>query len=238
MARRDYLPLADKDLLAYTANFAAIISADPVAYNLTDLIFERYVELQAEYAARLQASLDPLTEGRRTVFLKNESKKRLVDETRRIARQIGNLISVTDDQRQALGLTIRSDRGSSINPPSVAPAIKVVRVDGRTITLELRQATGRRGKPAGAAGATVFTHVGPLAPASMEQWQFAASVTRSSVELPFGPSHNGDTVWMTAFWTNAKGQAGPAAKAQSVDLPAGGATPAERGEAARLKIAA
>ena len=77
------------------------------------------------------------------------------------------------------------------------------------MTVELLQGASRRGKPAGVAGAMVFTFVGAAAPATMDQWQFAGNVTRPTVELPFGTSASGDTVHITAYWTNAKGESGP-----------------------------
>ena len=146
--------------------------------------------------------------------------------------------SVTSDMKIALGVTVRKTRPTRIDAPTVAPFLRVSKIEGRTVTVELRQSTARRGKPAKVAGANVFTHTGPTEPTSMEQWQFAQSVTRTTVELPCSPSATGDTLWVTAFWTNAKGQAGPAGRAAGVNLAAGGPLPAEAGERQGLKIAA
>ena len=238
MPRRDFLPGADAALLAYSDNFGRLINDSPSDYGLLPAVAADYVAKQSTFGARLQTSLDPETRGERTVFLKNQAKNALVEATRQIARQIGNTISVTNDQRQALGLPVRTGGRSPIPAPKGAPILKSARVDGRTVTIELLQGASRRGKPAGVAGAMVFTFVGPVAPAGMEQWQFAGNVTRPTVDLPFGTSATGDTVHITAYWTNAKGESGPAARVLTINLPAGGAMPAAAAEPKGLKIAA
>ena len=238
MARRDYLPITDAAFLTYAENFGGLINAAPADYDLTPELTGDYVAKMAVYATRLRSAVDPITRGNRTVFLKDQSKDELMALTRRYARQIVNLVGVSDDQRQALGLNIRSASPKPIPAPKGAPILKSARVDGRTVTVELLQGASRRGKPAGVAGAMVFTFVGPVAPATMDQWQFAGNVTRPTVELPFGTSASGDTVHITAYWTNAKGESGPAARVLTINLPAGGAMPAAAAEPKGLKIAA
>ena len=238
MARRDFLPLTDAALLAFTENFARILDASYGDYDLTPQAAADYAAKQADYAAKLRAAVDPATLGRRTVFLKNEAKTTLVAATRRIARQIGGLIEVSNEQRQALGLTVRSTASRSIPVPTAVPLVKIRKVEGRIVTVELLQSASRRGKPAGVAQAMLFTYCGTIAPQGLEDWQYALTATRTVVDLPFAPSATGDTAYVTAFWCNAKGQAGPAARPASVNLAAGNALPREAGEKPKLKIAA
>src|SRR5690606_34710879 len=108
-----------------------------------------------------------------------------------------------DAQRVSLGLTVRR-APSKQPPPSSSPYIRVRGIKNRNITVELMQDGESRGKPDGVAGAVVFTHIGPTAPATRDDWTYAAGVTRTIVDLPFGPSDTGDTVWISAFWRNAK----------------------------------
>ncbi len=144
---------------------------------------------------------------------------------------------LTDGQRESLGLRPIESARKVIPAPKDAPFVKVLQTDGRTVYGELRQATSRRGKPADVAGATIFTHVGPTAPMANE-WTFAISTTKTSFELPFGPSATGDTVWISAFWQNAKDESGPSSHPTSVNLPAGGALPREKEQSTPMRIAA
>jgi hypothetical protein len=70
------------------------------------------------------------------------------------------------------------------------------------------------------------------------EWTFATSTTKTSFELPFGPSATGDTVWISAFGQNAKDESGPASMPTSVNLPAGGALPREAEQPTPMRIAA
>jgi hypothetical protein len=61
----------------------------------------------------------------------------------------------------------------------------------------------------------------------MGEWSYAATISKTTTEITFDPSDTGDTAWVAAFWTNAKGQSGPSSVPVRINLPAGGAQPAE-----------
>src|SRR4051812_27952932 len=108
MAVRDYLPRTDAALLAWAQNFSTLINANFAAYGITREVASDYQTKQADFASKLQAATDPLTRGKRTVFLKDEAKKALVAFTRLVVKQIGGMMTVTDAQRQELGITVPS----------------------------------------------------------------------------------------------------------------------------------
>lgn len=231
MARTDYLPATDEGLRTWTANFSAIIKVNYAELNLTEVQASTYGDQQTDYEAKLVAAIDPLTRGNRTVFLKDEARTLLVATTRSYARQINNTMSVTDAQRQALGLHIRDTTPSSVGVPGESPVVFAELIRNRRVKLTLRQNSNLRAKPAGVADALIFTHVGPTAPGvGSDQWQYAATISRTTMTLTAPPSETGDTLWISAFWTNAKGQSGPASEPVSVNLPAGGSLPQEQGE--------
>lgn len=239
---KDYLPKNDADLLAWTANFAAKINAAPADFGLTAPVAADYLGKQAAFAAALKTATNPDTRGKRTVYLKNQAKKALMTLARQVAKQVTGTMTVTDDQRQELGLPIPKGHRTPTPPPETAPALFATSVDGRIVTLELRQGTGRRGKPAGVASAIVFTAstaVGQNPPAAGDSaWQFAQNTSLTTVQIDCGPSATGDTVHFTAFWCNSKAESGPAAKAISVPLPAGGSITAAQRQTMRLAKAA
>lgn len=236
--RSSYMPDKQAEAVLWSANFAELVTNDPDSYGLTSVQAGAFGAVNAALQTAFVAAANPQTRTRASVARKDDAMEAMRASARGLVSIIQGTPGVTDAQKYDLGLTVRSTTPSVLPAPRVAPFLRVARVSGRTITVELRQMADRRGKPAGVAGATLFTHVGPDAPTSMGQWQFAATVTRPTVDLPFGPSGTGDTVWITAFWTNAKAEAGPSAPATSVNLPAGGVLPVELAEAARLKIAA
>lgn len=79
---------------------------------------------------------------------------------------------------------------------------------------------------------------GPSAPATADGWQLLTSTTKVTVTATFPSSlPAGTTIWLAAFWTNAKGHSGPACIPVSANLP-GGASQVVMGELSPMKIAA
>lgn len=138
----------------------------------------------------------------------------------------------TDAQRDELGIKARK-RPSPIPAPSVSPIIDIIRVSGRTVTIGLHT-QGKRGRPTGVAGASVFTFVGAEAPADTAAWKFEGLITRTKFDISFEQSTTANTVWVTANWHNERGQTGLACSPVSINLPA--ATVVPQGKS--MKIAA
>jgi|GEM_PF-1176093 len=222
---RDYIGDTDAKVLSFTANFGTLISDSPTVYGLSAPLATSYMDKQADYAAKLTAATDPLTRGKRTVFLKQEAKKELVALTRQYAQQINKMVTITNEQRQALGLTIADTHRTPVPVPQTSPFIQVKKQLGRTVTIELRQEANKRGRPSKVAGATIFTFTGANPPTSADGWKFSTNTTKTTVEVPFGSSNMGDTVWITAFWNNSRDESGPAAWPVSLNLPASPALP-------------
>ncbi len=120
------------------------------------------------------------------------------------------MIAVTDEQRQALGLTVRDTHRTPSPVPGMAPVIVVRKTQGRTAMIELQGEVGRRGKPPKVAGTTIFIAQGAKR-TTLEGWQFATSTTRIRVEILFPPSEAGGQAWIAAFWKNSRDESGPAA---------------------------
>jgi len=158
-----YLPASDSGLDDWANNFSNQINAVIPATDLGLTIEEAagYATLQADYAAKLMAAVDPGTRGPAAILAKNEAKKLLVAESRKLAMAATNHPATTDAQRQALGLTVRDNDPTPVPPPDTAPLIDVLSVKSRTFELRLRDAvTSAKRKPAGVQGATLFSYVG------------------------------------------------------------------------------
>ncbi len=210
-----YLPLADGPLRDWAKNFSDQISAggDPTALGLTLDQTMAYASLSGDYATKLAASINPETRGGATVLAKNNAKKALVAESRRLAMIVTNHPGVTDEQRYDMGLTIRDTTPTPVPPPSESPTIDVLSVEGWTLNIRLHDDSATsRGKPEGVTGALVFTYVGDVAPVDVDAWKFEGTASRTTTKVIF-PSTlaPGTKVWLTAAWVNRKLQTGPAA---------------------------
>ena len=208
---RDFIPHTDADLLAWGDNFSTLISANPTGYSLTAAIATELAGKQAAYASALAAATNPPTRGGATIHVKDEARTDLVAYCRQLARVIQGSMIVTNAQRYNLGLTVKDQTPSPINPPTEPPVLEVASVTGRMLKLVLReQGSERRGKPAGVAGATLFSYIGATPPASLRDWTNEGMVTRTNFDFEFAPTvAAGSQVWLCACWYSPRAQPGP-----------------------------
>jgi hypothetical protein len=103
-------------------------------------------------------------------------------------------------------------------------------VSGRRVNLRLHSSdSGRRGIAAGARGANLYSYVGTSAPSDPRDYRFEKMTTRAIAQIDFPPDvPGGATVWLSARWVNARGQAGPAGAPVRLTLQGGAALPEAR----------
>jgi len=223
--------------VAWSQNMATRING-PLGstYGLPDSMCESFETANTTLQAANLAAVEPTTRNRITIERRNNALHIMKAQARAIVSTLRGNTALTSDQLLQLGVTVPKTTRSASPVPGTSPHIKVTKTDGRLVTVELSQTKAKRGKPTKVAGAIVFTYVGATAPQGVDGWKFATATTRTTIELPFGPSAAGDTIWITAFWNNSRDESGPAAIPVSVNLPAGGTLPKEIKET--LKLAA
>src|SRR5687768_6902946 len=159
---RDYIPSTDGALVTWSANFNALIGASAVSYGLTVAQATSYDLKHDLYAAAFQTASDTSTRTPSTVIAKDVARAALVAEARMLARIIQATPSVTAEQKSDLRLTVRDSEPSPIGPPAAAPGISIVSISATAVKIRLQDVVNpdRRGKPAGVAGASVFSYIG------------------------------------------------------------------------------
>lgn len=208
---RDYLPSNDAVLLSWSANFSAKITATPTAYGLVAAQATAYAALDTAFASALATATDPSTRTKATIAAKNTAKSPLKASARDLVKIIQAFPSLTNEQRIDLGITVRNNP-SPINPPEDPPVLEVVSALGRILKVKLHSIdSSRRGKPAGVAGASLFSFVGSAPPADISMWTFEGSISKTTFDVEFAPTvAAGAQVWLTAFWYSPRAQSGPA----------------------------
>lgn len=210
-------PTKDADLLTWSANFDALITADPVQYGLDLAQAGAYATLHAAYAAAHATATNPNTNSKANINAKNQAKQQLLYGPGG-AWQLVNIVQAfpgtTNDMRGQLGLRIPDLEPTPVPPPGTAPDLSILATMARVIKVRLRnqEAPDSRGKPRGVHGATVLYHVGEDAPADPSQWIFSINTSKTlfDVDIPATVAA-GSKVWLTAFWFNARMQSSPAA---------------------------
>lgn len=219
-----YLPATDSGLLNWVTNFSTIINLNPPTYGLEVEEAAAYGALRDDYAAKYTAAVDPATRGGATVLAKNQSKKVIITESRKLAMFVTTQPTVTDEQRYDLGLTVKDTDPTPVPVPDTSPTIDVLAVEGWTVNFRLHNGDStKRAKPEGVRGATMFSYVGEQPPSSIDDWKFEGSITKTDTKIVFPTTlAAGTKIWLTAFWFNPTSQSGPAAVPVSTQINYGG----------------
>ena len=205
-----YLPSVESELVTWLNDFYNNISANPAAYGLSADQVSQFDTARTQFLAVYEATTNPATRTPEKVELKRILKHTLLNAVRGLVNVLQAWPQMTDDKRRALGITVRAP-ASPVGPPRGVPGLGVAGVVGHRVAIELRGEDGRRRKPAGVAGANIYTFVGDRPPADVEGWKFEGATTRTTLEVEFPASlPPGTKLWLTATWFNPRMLSGSA----------------------------
>lgn len=209
--RQSYFPSTDAGLLAWARNFLAVVGSSS-DYGISAGQLAELGALVQAYAACLVAC-DPGVRNKVAVIAKNQAASDLKSFVRPLVSIMRGQVGLSDSQRVKAGLTVPSAR-TVVPPPADPPRVTVTSVVGHRVTVRLTDSTvtGKRGRPKGAKGASVWSYVGQSAPedTSLYKFEVSSSSTEVSILVPESVAP-GSTVWLTARWYNQRGQTGPMA---------------------------
>jgi len=222
MPIQTFPPTKDSQLLSFSINFQAKITATPVTYGLTAAQATAYAALHGAFRSAYDAANNPNTNSKQAVIAKNQAKENLLNGPGG-AWELVDIVQAfpgtTDAMRGELGLPIPDVSPTPIPQPAVAPDLSIIATMGRTLKIRLRDQENpdKRGKPDGVAGATVLYHVSQAAPPNDPAvWTFLENTSKTALDVQIPASVPvGSRVWLTAFWFNNRKQASPAATFES-----------------------
>jgi len=221
MPNKSYMPKREVDQVAWSAQVASVVGESAAEYGVPTAVMTAFNLANTNLQGAWQASQNMATRTQGTVAAKNTALDEMKVQARSVVGYIQATPTVTDQMKIDAGITVRSDKPTPAPIPP-KPFIKVTCVDERNVTIEICQNEQKRGKPARTESATILTATGPTCPMSMDGFTYLTVTGKSTLTIPFPPSETGDTVWITAFWTNTAKVAGPAAMPMKVNLAAGG----------------
>ncbi len=219
--RNTYFPATDGDLLIWGANFADQLARRAGHFGATAAQVADLVAANDAYAEAFGRAGEPATRTRGAVAARNDARGALKVVVRRVVSVVRGQAGVTAEELVNIGLPAHPRRPVALPAPQDAPGLAVVSASGHAVRLRLRDRSGERyGRPRGAAGAVVFSHVGPTPPTGRAGWTFEATLAGRSMEVRFDPAvPAGSTVWFTAHWVNPRLQPGPPATPVGTNLP-------------------
>ncbi len=215
-------PGSDAKLLEWSTTFNAGLSANFASLGMTSAQAASYTTVHNAFATALAAATTPATRTSITIAQKDLAKKNLKHLGGGYAMMLQGNPSVSNAQREALGLKPRV-LPTPIPPPSTSPVIEIKGVTGWKVSIKLKSANGsHRGRPPLVSQAVVFSYIGATPPADITKWVYQGQTNKLLCDVQF-PSTlaSGTTVWLSAQWLNAKGESGPATFPVSTVLQGG-----------------
>lgn len=215
MPARNYIPakLADRQL--WFQNFADYAAANYAALGLVsadnDVIQAANTLFQSTYTSAQTAE----TRSPVTIAALVTANNAMAQTARSYAILINNNPAVTDAQRAALQITIRTAAPfGRISAPLTWPVVSVRNIGPLQHTLSYRDSSFPseskvRAKPFGAASMQLFVHVGATPPADPATALFVGNFTRLPVVVPFDSANVGQTAYYYARWVTGRGLEGP-----------------------------
>lgn len=233
------IPTKDTLLVPFLNNMSARLTASPTTFGLVaGQAAELYSRKQA-YVNAYDTLVNARADGTRSESQtqdKDTKKERVLAYARELYALVSSNNSVTDANKVLLGVHVRKSGNTPVPVPSVRPGMDLVSVVGRTISVHIHDSasSAKRGKPAGAVTAWVYSFVGENYPSDPSDWNFhgAANKEKFDFTLP-GSTPNGAQVWICAAWVNGKNQAGPPSVPLTTNIQGGGMS-----SGASMKIAA
>jgi hypothetical protein len=206
MSSRNFYLGKDATIVAGSANFAAMITADAVSLGLLPAQATSFGLLNTSLQSAYTAAITPETRTPVAIEAKNLAIKQMRAGAIPLAKQIVGNPAVTDAQLVALGLLPRTSP-TPIPPEMTAPEVDAIEVNGRLVTIRIRQAgVDTKARPIGAVGAYIFSYVGATAPTDPAAYKFEGLCTRRTVQVQFANDvPSGATAWIAAAWVSQRG---------------------------------
>lgn len=210
----DYIPRPDAEFLPWEQNFVLYASNNLADIGLAVGDLQDVTTAKAAWEAALadvQAKTAALTEA---VQLKTDTRATFDAAIRVVVNKIQASPLTSDEERAALGITVRDKTKSPVPVPGTRP-VAVVDASQR-----LRHEIGfadegtptKKAKPAGVMGVEIrmaITAAGTGAPADPAAYTFVAMDTATPYVLDHAGADAGKTAHYILRWVNTRGEKGP-----------------------------
>jgi hypothetical protein len=211
MSTSDYIPRADADFDAWLKNFVDYVAANAADLGLTPAQVTSAQTVRADWGVKYPASTTAQAAANSAVQGKTDSRSGAEVFVRSLVGSIQANSAVTDAQRQALGITVRSASRTATGPPTSRP-VATIDTSQRlrhTINFSDESTPNSRAKPDGVQGCEIWMKVGDPAPAGPNDVHYVALDTRTPYVTEFDAADAGKTAYYMLRWISTRGETGP-----------------------------
>ena len=205
----NYMPAADATLQSWMLNFSTLLTASPSTYGLTapDAVIVETAE-QA-FSDSLVISSDPGTRTPVTVAAKDAARASAEAVMRPYAVQISLNPAVTNGNKVAIGVTVRTNTPTPIPAPVVAPVIQLVQANPLVHQLQIvPTGASNKAKPAGTIAIEIARTVGTMPATDPLQLAIIGQYGKTPLIQGFSAEDQGKICTYAARYRTRSGPAG------------------------------
>jgi hypothetical protein len=207
----DYLPSQDAELVAWLTNFVTYANANLAALGLVAGDMTPITTNQTAFNTAFNNNITAQNNARNAAAAKDLARTNLELVVRTLVRKIQGTPTVTNAQRQSLGI---SERGTARTPVEIPKTRPVLTVDTsqrlqHTVAFADETTPTSKAKPDGVQGCEIWVFVGATPPADPKGYHFLAMDTKTPYVAHFEGADGGKTAHYMGRWVNTKGETGP-----------------------------
>jgi hypothetical protein len=207
----DFIPASDAEFDGWLQNFVDYVVANAAALGASPADVTALQGMQTDWAAKYPASNSAYAASLAATQSKTDSRAATEAFIRPFVGRLQSSSSVSDAQRQALGITVRSSTRTPVGPPSSKPlgTIDTSQRLRHTIAFVDESTPTSRAKPDGVQGCEIWTKVGDPAPGGPNDVHYLALDTRTPYVAEFEGGDAGKTAYYMLRWVSTRGEPGP-----------------------------
>ena len=216
----DFIPATDADFDSFTTNLKTFVNANLADFGLVAGDVAALNAAQTVWDAAFPLVAPAVLAASAATQAKTTARDALSAVVRALVKLIQAQPSVSDESKQAIGITVSTGIKTSVAVPSTAPIGRIELLNRLEHTLNFADSTTptSKAKPAGVRGCQVWLKIGTAPPASASELHFLATDTRSPYVAQFDAADAGKTAYYWLRWENTKGETGPWSAAVSATI--------------------
>lgn len=208
---QSYIPAKQGNFAAFAANFNTLIAENPAYYGISSVdaaaLTTNYNAFNAAYAV----ATAPSTKTKDTVAAKNAAQANLTAMIRNMAMTIQASAGISNDDKAALGLTIRKATPTPVPVPTSNPILGWIGGTPGQATLSIADSNTptKKAKPPLVQSCQLFLQVAGTVPVNVDTMQLAGTFTKATAVLSLPSGAAGKTCYLFGRWITRTGLVGP-----------------------------
>lgn len=211
MTSVNYVPARDGDYNIWVDQFALYLSTNYAALGVSSGDAANMTALATSWDTAYAAAIGGSTRGPMTVNIKDTARANATAFARALANTIQANAGVTEDQKVALGITVRKTTKTPVPAPTTSPILSFIAATPLQHTLRFADqlTPASRSLPFGAIALELRGYVGIAPPIDSTLSTFVQTCTKNPVAVDFTLGQVGKNCYYYGYWRTRTGLLGP-----------------------------